>query len=380
MDSQNSTINPAQGLDAVASFLREYLLCNEHQLTALTLWVAHTWCLSGLLDVAYLAISSPQPQSGKSVCLRLLDMLCCESSLVTAAAPNALKHRLLYGRSVTQINKNVNDPNHEKRPRIACTFLIDDYQHSFGPSDRQALVAILNCGLDLVSRYSNDDDDYVVTCPKAFAGNTPLPSSLASRCIPIILRRAKFSEPLKRFSPDDFQPLTDTLKQWLQSWAEEAAPRLLEGRTKSVNFPPALTPHQQQCAEPLLRVANLIGGSWPAKARAALAALFNIAECNDQVQLLRDIRTLFLQNNRPEEMPTRDLLSFLRSLENRPWSAWGDKSGQKLASLLHSLEISSHDIRVGEAHMKGYYSRDFQDAWERYAGPVTALAVTEKTP
>jgi hypothetical protein len=79
-------------------------------------------------------------------------------------------------------------------------------------------------------------------------------------------------------------------------------------------------------------------------------------------------------------MPTRDLLSFLRSLENRPWSAWGNKSGQKLASLLHSLEISSHDIRVGEAHMKGYYSRDFQDAWERYAGPVTALAVTEKTP
>jgi hypothetical protein len=256
--------------------------------------------------------------------------------------------------------------------------LIDDYQHSFTASERQALIAILNCGTELAARYSYRDDDYFVTAPKAFAGNTPLPESLASRCIPIILRRAKFSEPVKRFFPDDLEPLTESFRAWLENWAKEAAPRLQEARDKSVQLPPALTPRQRQCAEPLLRIANQIGGPWPAMAREALAAAFSTADYSHSIQLLRDTRTFYLKNNQPKQMPTRDLLIFLSSLDNRPWSTWSSKSGQRLASLLHSWGIFSHDIRVGEESLKGYYSQEFQDAWERYAGPVAAFAAAEK--
>jgi hypothetical protein len=369
----STTLTPIQGFDALASFFREYLVCDDHQLTALALWTAYTWCYESFREVAYLDIRSAQPQSGKTVCLRLLDLVSCNATLVTAAAPDALKYRLLYGRSVTQIAKrgeNADKTGKQGPPRVPTTYLIDEYQYSFSPSERQTLVAILNCGSELASRYSHADDDYFVAAPKAFAGNTRLPESLASRCIPIILRRAKLSEPIRHLFPDDLSRLATSFREWLENWASEAGPRLKEACDKSIQFPPALTPRQRQCAEPLLRIANLLGGAWPARARTALAALFGCCEYNDQVQILRDIRDLFFLNGQPEKLPTRDLLSYLRALENRPWSRWGSRSGNSLSDLLRPFGIFPSDMKVDGASLKGYRLRDFQDAWDRYAGPV----------
>jgi putative DNA primase/helicase len=361
---------PAEVLDCIESFIREYLVCDDHQLTILTLWASYTWCFPSFLTAPYLDIRSPEPQSGKSVCLLLLDWLCRSPLLLSGAAPSPLFSRLLAGRSVTEIENG-------EHPNLPFTILLDDCHHSFGPSERQPLVALLNSGSDATSRFA-DDDDYCVYGPKAFAGNFSLPRSLASRCIPIVLRRRKASDPVKRFVPDDVETITKSFQSWLENWAEENSARLAENRNVPVQLPPALTPRQQQCAEPLIRIANLIAGPWPAKARAALSAVFGLAECSDSVQVLKDLRVLFCNNNNPEQLPTRDLLSFLCSLENRPWGSWGSKSGQRLASLLHPLGISSRDIRVGEDSLKGYRLQDLQDAWERYVGPVAEYAATEK--
>jgi putative DNA primase/helicase len=374
MNSQDSTLAPAtQGFEAIASFIREYLVCDDHQLNILTLWLAYTWCFGSLRDVAYLDIRSPQPQSGKSVCLKLLAFLANAPTLVTAATPDTLKNRLLHGRSVNELKKTIEaaeKTNQENQRWVAQTFLIDDFHYSFGSSERQALVAILNCGSDITSMYSHGHDDYLVVAPKAFAGNLPLPESLASRCIPIILRRNKFSEPVRRFFPEDLMPLISTLAKWLEQWSASVRPRLAENHNKPIQLPPALTPRQQQCAEPLLRIANLVGGPWPAMARDALSAVFGCCQYNEQVQILRDIRDLFLQKDQPEKLPTQDVLSYLRGLENRPWSTWGPRSGNRLSNLLRPFGIFSSDMKVEGDSVKGYRFENFQDAWERYAGPV----------
>jgi Protein of unknown function (DUF3631) len=383
MNQQNSTnLTPPQAFDALASFIREFLVCDDHQLTALTLWIAHTWCYSRFRGIAYLDIRSPQPQSGKTTCLRLLEQVSSNAALVTAATADTLRGRLLYGRSVTQIKQkfeNAEKGDQEKDQHwVPTTILIDEYQHSFGSSERQALVAILNCGADFAARYSHRADDYFVAAPKAFAGNTPLPESLASRCIPIVLRRAKFSEPVRRLFPDDLAPLAASFRDWLQNWASEVAPRLEEARDKSIQFPPALAPRQRQCAEPLLRIANSLGGPWPAQARAALAALFDCCEYSDQIQILRDIRDLFRRKNQPEQLPSRDLLSYLCALENRPWSGWGSKSGKLLGGFLRPFGILSTDLKFGEEWLKGYRRKDFLDAWERYAGPAAEYSAMDR--
>ncbi len=231
-------------------------------------------------------------------------------------------------------------------------------------------MALLNCGADVNARYSHGSEEYFVAGPKAFAGNTALPPSLASRCVPIVLHRKKFSDQLNRFFPDEQLAAGDALKQWLRRWTDEISPRLLETRDKPIQLPPALTPRQQQCDEPLLRIANMIGGSCQVRARAALMAAFGVSEYGNQVQVLRDIRDLFLLNNQPEKLPTRDLLSYLRNLEDRPWSRWGSNSRNDLSNLLRPFGIFSCDVKVDGASLKGYRLQDFQDAWERYAGPV----------
>jgi Protein of unknown function (DUF3631) len=65
--------------------------------------------------------------------------------------------------------------------------------------------------------------------------------------------------------------------------------------------------------EPLLAVAESVGGDWPKRARAAAAAMVATARDTNPclgVQLLADIRTVF---------PTELLLAGLYDLPEAPW-------------------------------------------------------------
>src|SRR5438094_10578600 len=61
-------------LEAVALFVRQYVVCSPAQLVAIVLWVAHTHALDAFDVTPYLNIKSAEPESGKT---RLLDLLRC---------------------------------------------------------------------------------------------------------------------------------------------------------------------------------------------------------------------------------------------------------------------------------------------------------------
>lgn len=354
-------------LDSLVLYLRQYLVCDDHQFTILALWIVHTFTFKEFPTAAYLDISSPEPQCGKTRCLELLNQLCDSASFVTGASPATLINRLLSERSIEEIEFEdgelfYNPPD--------C-HLLDDCQHTLGPSERQPLVAMLNSGSRKTTRYMLGSMEYSLFGPKAFAGNARLPRSLASRCIPIIFRRKKPSEAVARFDPDAPLPpeiaaarnsLNSIVPDWIAEFANETPH----------NLPPNLTAHQQDCAEPLLHVANAIGGHWPDRARAAIVAAFELCEYSYSLQMLEDVRDCFQLKQNPEYLVTRDLLTLLSDYENRPWSAWPRNSGRRLGALLQPFGIKSHTIKA-EA-LKGYRFRDFKDAWERYLAPLTSLA------
>jgi len=86
-----------------------------------------------------------------------------------------------------------------------------------------------------------------------------------------------------------------------------------------------------------------------------------------------DLRAIFGQKNNPEYLATSDLLSQLRCLENRPWGAWGAKSGRRLAGHLRPFGIVSRRMHIGSGDdFMGYLFEDFHDAWERYLPPESA--------
>jgi hypothetical protein len=88
-------------------------------------------------------------------------------------------------------------------------------------------------------------------------------------------------------------------------------------------LPEALSSRQQDGAEPLLAIADLAGGDWPERSRAALIEILTGEEASDQsigVQLLDSIRTVF-QEAKAETLSTADLIGKLIGNENWPWSS-----------------------------------------------------------
>src|SRR5947209_8173467 len=74
-----SDSTPEEGsvlLDEVTEFIGRYLQCSEHQRTVMALWIFHTHCLPAAQVTPYLAIQSSEKESGKTLCLELLSMLC----------------------------------------------------------------------------------------------------------------------------------------------------------------------------------------------------------------------------------------------------------------------------------------------------------------
>src|SRR5258708_34540893 len=206
------TASGAPIADAIARFLGRYLACEPHQLTVLALWVVYTWCFERFSTAPYLSIRSPESESGKSLCLELLELLelLCDSPWLAAGAdPRTIANQLLS--SETRIKAG---EDFVSRPPY--TILLDDCHHALHGSDRQPLIAILNSGAHASGRYTRYRTEYRVFGPKAFAGNAPLPRSLASRCLPIVLHRRKPTDAISRlrFSgppPDDAAGPPDSL-------------------------------------------------------------------------------------------------------------------------------------------------------------------------
>ena len=368
-----SDINAPALLDEIANFLRRYLVCDDHQLTILALWVVHTWCFRVFHTIPYLDIRSPEPQSGKTLCLKLLHLLCAKPVFAHGADPKTLIARLITGRTfpelLTEDGKIV-----QTEP---FTIFLDDCHHTFGSSERQQLVALLTSGTSATSCFAYGDADYYTFSPKVFAGNSPLPRSLAARCIPILLRRRMPSERADRFNPftphDSMSDLTESISRWANSNLS-GMKNLREN--SPVDAPVSLTPRQQECAEPLIIIADCVGGFWPEKARAAIACIFGATEASDSVEVLRDIRHLFLEKKNPPYLLSRDLLAGLRELEYRPWSAWPKNAGRRLGGLLAPFKINSRRIKVNGDTFWGYYYENFEDVWQRYLPSITAESAT----
>jgi hypothetical protein len=128
---------------------------------------------------------------------------------------------------------------------------------------------------------------------------------------------------------------------------------------------------------PLLAIADLAGGDWPAKARAAALALSGEEAAEDGslgVQLLQDIREAFATLDGAEGISTRELLDFLTfSLPDSPWATYGRGRGltaNSLARLLRPFGIKPKQFRPpGGDPIRGYRVRDFEDPFRRYLTP-----------
>ncbi|KMS68652.1 DNA primase, partial [Streptomyces leeuwenhoekii] len=146
--------------------------------------------------------------------------------------------------------------------------------------------------------------------------------------------------------------------------------------------------------EPLLAVADAVGGHWPDRARQACVTLVKASEANDKgslgVRLLTDLRDHVMLGI--DRLPTVAILDRLNALDDAPWADLNGKplDNRRLSRMLAEYmtadnePIASRNIKTAGSVLKGYYATDLHDAWQRYCppppeSPLLPLPGTENT-
>ncbi|MGP3969597.1 DUF3631 domain-containing protein [Streptomyces sp. 6N223] len=121
-------------------------------------------------------------------------------------------------------------------------------------------------------------------------------------------------------------------------------------------------------------VADLAGGLWPQRARAACQAMSAAEtalgeETGPKTRILADIRRVFAALGDPPTLPTARLIAALRDNPEAPWDQHGPHglTPRGLQLLLRDYGISWSNIRFPDStQAKGFIRVKFTDAWLRY--------------
>ncbi|MFD8446105.1 DUF3631 domain-containing protein [Streptomyces globisporus] len=377
-------IDGAALLDEVEAFHRRFnVFPTEHAYVAVALWDAHAHLMDALDGTARIAFLSPEPGSGKSRALEIIETLTPRAATTVNASANAL-FRLVSADEGTP------------------TLLFDEIDTVFGPKagGNEEVRGFLNSGyrrgaksLRCVGDGSEQKAAFFPSfCAVAMAGLGSLPDTILTRSVIIRMRKKAPNEKCepyrRRVHEKQGHLLRDRLADWtatLHDQVAEAWPEMPEG----------VTDRPADVWEPLLAVADAAGGNWPARARAACIDLIKSAASNDEaslgVRLLTDLRDKVFCG--VDKMPTAAILEVLLSLDDSPWADLSEDgqaikplTARRLSKLLSqyvrpdNTPIKPKGIRVGSTTPKGYYAEDLTDAWNRYCRPDPQESATSATP
>lgn len=349
-------------LDNVAAFVRRYVVVNDHQVTTIAVWIAHTHAFAAADCTPYLQVTSATKRAGKSRLLEVMEPLVTRPWLTGRTSAAALVRKV-----------DAEWP----------TLLLDESDAAFRGEKEyaEALRGILNTGYRrsgkstvCVGQGANiHAHDFKTFCPKAIAGIGDLPDTIADRSIPIQLRRRMRDEPCERWRERDGHREANPLREQLATWGPSALEALRDARPA---FPEGLGDRQADVWEPLLAIADMAGGTWPSRARNAAIVLTGSAEDTDvRVELLRDVREILSEYDIAAIIPTKELIEKLTALEDSPWGTWTKGKSitpHRLTRLLGPLGIRPVHL---ESH-RGYRVDAFQEAIARYL-PIKASVCQE---
>jgi hypothetical protein len=342
-------------LARVEQFMRRYVVFPRPEtVVAVVLWVAHTYAIELADATPYLAISSPEKQSGKTRLLECLQLLAHGCSGIAITPTAATIYRSL-----------------EASP--GATLLLDELDAVFRDrSDKYEEVrAVINAGHRRGATVPRSVPgpkstwlvkQFPVFGPKALAGIGKLPDTVTDRAIPVRMLKRKRSEPVEKFRVRTATGEAASIVAGLVA-ALAARPPAFDA-----DLPPELPDRAADAWEPLLAIADAAGGAWPARARGAAVVLHASREQDDSLglRLLSDIRLVF-DARAVERIFTADLITALQADEEGPWvSDRSPLTPHRLAKLLHPFEIGSKQVRIGPTSLKGHERLAFVDAWERY--------------
>jgi len=357
-------------LDEVRAFVGRFCrFPDEHALAVAALWAAHAHVVEHLHTTPRFAVLSPDPGSGKTRVLEVLDLLVPAPMFVFSASPAAIFR--------TMRNEQT-------------TLLFDEVDTVFGrrgkDDDNGDLRALLNAGYKRGATIprcvgpAHDVEYFPVFAAVALAGLGDLPDTLMSRAIIVRMRKRKRSEPVEPFRHRVHAEQGHKIRDHLAAWAVTKGADIGKAWPE---LPAGIVDRPAEVWEPLIAVADAAGGHWPETARAActhLCAMANDRTVSLGVRLLRDLSLVWGKDKAPGHH-TADLLNLLcgetpydkdddgdpLTLLDAPWSSLRGEplDARGLARLLAPYEVRSTKVKVDGRSLQGYRREDLWDAWQR---------------
>lgn len=356
VDTDGTPNTASELLEDVRDAIRRFcLLPGEHELVAVVLWCALSHLLTKFDYAPRLVIRSAEKRSGKSRLLEVVDAL-VYSPLRAVNATVAFVFRSL-----------------DKNP--PPTLLFDEADTIFGSKGvadkNEELRGLLNAGFQRglpFGRVVGSDlatEQFSTFAMAALAGIGRMPETIEDRAVVVVMKRRREGELVQPYRPRRDGPALNVLRDRLAEWAEAVRDRAGE------TYPDL--PIDDRAAdlwEPLVSVADLVGGSWPKLARDAAVAMVESAAADDTarspaLQLLADIQTVFDTGF----IKSDDLCIKLRALSESPWEQI-ELNPSKLGTRLREYSIRTRHTE--DKAGRGYYVADFADAFARYLPPESA--------
>jgi Protein of unknown function (DUF3631) len=343
-------VDGAALLAGLAVAIRRYVVLGAAEAVAVALWLVAVHAFDAWLVLPRLFVNSPEKGCGKTTLLDVLSRLVPKPLGASSITPASLFRVIEAARPTLLLGE------------------ADTYAR-----DNEDLRGVLDAGHrrdGAVIRTVGDDHEprrFSAWAPVALAAIGHLPGTIEDRSIRIGLRRRRPDETVEPLRIDRTGELEDLARKAARWAADQAA----ELAAADPVMPEGIINRAADNWRPLLAVADIAGGDWPARTRHAAAELS--AEGDDQssvrVALLADVRTAFAAKA-VDRLSSDELAAYLGNLDDRPWPdyrAGKPISKTQVARLLKPLGISSGTIRLPDRTTpKGYYLTAFRDAFARY--------------
>ena len=347
-------------LNELLATMQRYIVCARDTAVAVSLWCAFTWLIDRVKVAPLAVISAPEKRCGKTQLLNFIGKVCRRPLVASNISPAAV-FRVI----------ETHNP----------TLLIDEADSFL--KENEELRGVINSGHTRQSAYVirtvGDDHQprqFSTWGAKAISGIGQLAETIVDRAIVLELRRKLPTESVQRLRHAEPQ-LFERLASKLARFADDAGSSIERARP---NLPEALNDRAQDNWEPLLAIADYVGGDWPDVARRT-ALRISGAEREARslsTELLADIRNVF-DIKQVARIKTADLLTALAEDENKPWATYNrgkPLAATQLAKRLAEYGIKPSTMRIDGPTAKGYSRADFGDAFCRYlSSPADILSV-----
>lgn len=276
-------------LAAVEGIVQARLELTPGQQTAVVLWVAHTYVYEFFKVTPKLFVTAIRHGIGKTECMDVVEALSCNGIKRQGSTTESAISRMLGARGrVTLCLDQLDGLDHEQRRLI--NLLIDGFE----------VGAMKEMSEQTGAGKTYQPRGYIIGFPQALGKIGELPdAALTSRCITIRMQPATEERQQQLFEAQNV-PLVDKLNDRKVGAAafkvrkalwEALRPQGKEMASRWYRAPCKCDPRTATMWQPLFAVAELAGGDWPARARAAFLELRDEGESTEpqQVRFLRHV-------------------------------------------------------------------------------------------